>query len=550
MRRSFLALAAFLGGLQPSLALPPLSITLPANAYPVTVIDDNFMGVSWELSSFNTLWGDNADSSPPAMQNYLHNFAARLSKPLRIRVGGNGMDSSTYDPSLGTFLTVDPSTDVNNDDISVHFGPIVLDVMNAMSDKVGEMQFLFGLPLRSPEADNYVPLTNDTAHKLGSRLDALLLGNEPDLYVSHGDKAVYGIPDYITDVDSAFDKIRAIGVNPDNLLAGPTICCSWNLSTLFDAGFNKLDWKYYTVQRYPQNVCSGVNDANTDISYFVQHSNVGPFLSWQSDGFPTAIQEGKPVVLSEYNSVACGGSNISDTFAMSMWGVDVALKAASMNYSSVFLHTRERNVTYNLFDPPVSQNSSEPDWHTGSTYYAVLFMSEVLLADGSMVTDLNIDNSMFSPNATSAAYAIFDKTGTSVKRLVFMNFADGQSQDYVLPSGSGDQVGYRLLTAPSLVERQNISWAGQTIGLNGELDGQQTTTNVSCKDGCTITIPGPGLALVSLDGGGSFYTGNSTSAGVDGHSVSTSKSNALRVGLGKEIVAAAVVLASAFVGLF
>ena len=26
------------------------------------------------------------------MQNYMHNIAARMSKPLRIRIGGNGMD--------------------------------------------------------------------------------------------------------------------------------------------------------------------------------------------------------------------------------------------------------------------------------------------------------------------------------------------------------------------------------------------------------------------------------------------------------------------------
>jgi hypothetical protein len=40
---------------------------------------------------------------------------------------------------------------------------------------------------------------------------------------------------------------------------------------------------------------------------------VESYLGWQNDGIMHAQKRDVPVVLSEYNSVACGGSNISST---------------------------------------------------------------------------------------------------------------------------------------------------------------------------------------------------------------------------------------------
>ncbi|KAF4609631.1 hypothetical protein D9613_011924 [Agrocybe pediades] len=45
---------------------------------------------------------------------------------------------------------------------------------------------------------------------------------------------------------------------------------------------------------------------------------------------------------------------------MSLCVADVRLKATSLNYSAVFIHTREQNITYNLFDPPLPECSLEP----------------------------------------------------------------------------------------------------------------------------------------------------------------------------------------------
>ncbi|KAG5637926.1 hypothetical protein H0H81_002586 [Sphagnurus paluster] len=505
----------------------PLDVSFPdqppASALK-NIVDDNFIGISWELSSFDTLWGKNATTIPSAMQNYLHNIAVRMSKPLRIRVGGNGMDGSTYVPELETFLEyTDPDAYFN--DIPVNFGPIMFDVMNAMYKTVGPMQFIIGLSMRTPQnTSNVVTLAAAAEKKLGDRLDAFLLGNEPDLYAGHGQRDAYDIPTYVNEIGSLITDLSNAGLADRKIVGGPTICCGWNLSTILDAGLDRYPYKYYTIQRYPQHNCGGLNEKNTNITYYLSHQNVAPYLNWQQEGMQKAQANNVPVLLTEYNTVACGGSNISTTFAASLWAVDVGLKAASVNYTAVYLHTREYGITYNLFDPPTPENSTATGWVTGSTYYAALFLAEVTDPSGTVIVDLNLNNSIFSPAATVAAYGIYHNGGTSRGKLALINFADAsnpgttETQVYRIPAGVSSSVEIRILTAPSVVERRDISWAGQTVGDNGDLKGQQVTLRKDCSDGCEIEIPSPGAALVSL-GGSQFFTGNSTIAGIGGYLV-------------------------------
>jgi hypothetical protein len=91
------------------------------------------------------------------------------------------LDRSTYVPGQKTFIEhTDPDAYFN--DIPVNFGPVMFDVMNAMYDKVGPMQFTIGLSMRTPkDTRNVVTLAKAAQDKLGDRLDALLLGNVSDL---------------------------------------------------------------------------------------------------------------------------------------------------------------------------------------------------------------------------------------------------------------------------------------------------------------------------------------------------------------------------------
>lgn len=82
--------------------------------------------------------------NPVAMQNCMRNLIARMSKPFRIRVGGNGMDGSLKNPMLEL-----PDPDAYFNAIPAHFGSVLFDVLNAMADKVGDMQYLIGVELQA-----------------------------------------------------------------------------------------------------------------------------------------------------------------------------------------------------------------------------------------------------------------------------------------------------------------------------------------------------------------------------------------------------------------
>ena len=185
---------------------------------------------------------------------------------------------------------------------------------------------------------------------------------------------------------------------------------------------------------------------------------------------------------------------------------------ASSGMSGVYIHTREYGIRYNLFDPPSPQSSTGSDWRTGSPYYAALFLSETFMQNGSVVVDLNVDNSINDPAATVVGYALYDKSGQERKRLVLINYYRGDNtalesgaRDFTIEGGVASRVGVRTLAAPNIAERTNINWAGQTVGQNGILGGVQTTLYLDCRTGCNITVPGPGAALVLLDDVQQFY---------------------------------------------
>ncbi|XP_006458891.1 hypothetical protein AGABI2DRAFT_177042 [Agaricus bisporus var. bisporus H97] len=509
--------------LSPVFAAASVNVTFPAQPPSVALlntIEDNFIGISWELSSFDSLWGTTVDKQPSAMQNYLHNLISRMSKPLRIRVGGNSMDGSSYVPDQTTPLVLtDPNAYFN--DVPVNFGPALFDIMNGMSDKVGAMQFMIGLSMRFPERWNEVlRLAQDTENKLGDRLDALLLGNEPDLYAGHGERGAYSIKDYVPEIDEVMGLLGNNSLLERPIIGGPTICCTWELDDLFKAGFDEFNYKYYTVQHYPNNICNGENESNTNLTYYLTHANIEGFLEWQKEGVIKAKKQNIPVLLTEYNTVSCGGSKISSTFGAGLWAIDTGLKATTMNYSAVYLHTREHGVQYNLFDPPTPETSTEPGWITGSPYYSALFLSEVADPSGSIVVDLNVNKSNTNQFATVAGYGIYDGSGQNRSGLVLINYAsptqegDDKTQQFSIPANVTDKISYRILTAPSVTEKTDITWAGQTVGVNGDLQGAQHTESLSCDEGCLIDVPGPGavLAVFGKIGEQRLFTGNSTIA--------------------------------------
>lgn len=241
---------------------------------------------------------------------------------------------------------------------------------------------------------------------------------------------------------------------------------------------------------------------------------------WQRSGLNVAKGAGKPVVLTQYSIAASDCTeSIARTFTGTLWTVDYSLQLASVGYSALYLHTKERGTPSNLFDYPEGGS----DFTTRPAHYAFY---PVLLAlqsyNGSKVVDLNVDG------ATNAAYAIYDSKTSDLYRVALINYAASGSTFTLPKSVGGTNVTVAYLTAPNLQETSNITWAGQTwqSSQDGQPTGKQEYQSLTCASGCDVQVPGPGVAVVMFNkrllasepnGGGSsgtdFSSGNSGSGG-------------------------------------
>jgi hypothetical protein len=237
--------------------------------------------------------------------------------------------------------------------------------------------------------------------------------------------------------------------------------------------------------------------------------------------------------MSEFNSASCGGvPGVSDTFAVgSLWTVDYALQMASIGYSAAYIHTREQGVSYNIFSPPIGPDGGPGPWTTKPPYYALLVTAEALRSknkNGSIVADLNVQQSMTDFGASVSGYAVYDASDSTVQQLVLFNYANVSSSDnsstvFAIPAkvfssnANNKTVTVKYLQAQSLQETTNIAWGGQTF-VNVS-DGNPVLTNASwapvntevdCSNGCSIYVPGPGLAVVFASESSNTSSGNST----------------------------------------
>lgn len=198
--------------------------------------------------------------------------------------------------------------------------------------------------------------------------------------------------------------------------------------------------------------------------------------------------------------------------------VDYALQLATANFSTALMHVGGQNVYYNVsltcnrkshneqpFTPPPSNISSTHQWTTGSVYYSTLVVAEAFgKSNKSQIVDLQVD----SDNIYHPSYAIYENGVPS--RAVLFNFISDPSgastyQASLNLNGStiANSVQVRYLSAPSVAEQYNITWAGQNMGSSymsdGRLYGNQETITVQCPNGvCSIPVPAPSIALVFL----------------------------------------------------
>ncbi|OJA16747.1 hypothetical protein AZE42_09611, partial [Rhizopogon vesiculosus] len=371
---------------------------------------------------------------------------------------------------------------------------------------------------------------------LSSNLLGFQVGNEPDLYAAHSNRpSTYAPADYFGEFGIVVQAVNNDGNIPvkNNLIAPSVSGTNSILSAVWDTGLvetysSSLGW--LAVEHYPTNNCFATYGVGSPVDpqevfqNFLNHTSGIYIVAAYLNSTAFAQANGKPFIMMETNTASCGGfPGLSDSFGATLWALDYGLQMAYSNFSGALLHVGGQDVYYNPFTPPPTNQSTYHQWTVGAVFYSAIVISEVFGPSGNaQIVDLQANSdSMFTP-----AYAIFEN-GAPVRLMLFNYVSDPSgASDYTATISLGgsainqdnatpSQIQVKYLVAPSVSEKVNITWAGQSFGgpfeSDGRFQGSESVQTINCDQSsntCQVTVPAPGAALVFLSSDAYGESGN------------------------------------------
>ncbi|TFY66779.1 hypothetical protein EVG20_g4311 [Dentipellis fragilis] len=487
----------------------------------------DFYGFSVEMSVANHILGKNSTLLQVPFLNLMANVKERAGS-VRVRVGGNTQESAELVTTIanGSILAKDYAAVTGTTNTPpLTYTADLLYMMGNISSLAGVHWYL-GIPFfnTTPFA---LEIMETAQPVLGDYLLGFQAGNEPDLYVSHGHRpSTYGPFDYFGEFSDLSTQ-----VNNDQLIPNkntqfiiPSVSGTWSPEEVWNTNIVPSfgnDINALAVERYPDDNCAAQFNTGQPIKQpqdvfpnYLNHTSATNLVSSYINSTGYAQSVGKPMLMFETNTASCGGfPGVSDSFGAAMWALDWGLTMAFNNFSGALLHVGGQNAFYNPFTPPPTNQSTFRQWTVGPVYYSVLVMAEILgPSNASQVFDLGANNNnMFTP-----AYAVYEN-GTPTKVVLF-NFVTDPSGNTNLsvpiaigggqtgqPNATPSSVQVKYLTAESVAQKGNFTWAGQTLGnvfqSDGRLEGNLDVQTVQCDQNantCTIQVPAPGVAVVFL----------------------------------------------------
>ena len=450
-------------------------------------IPTGFLGLSIEFPGLARYAGEDPAAPNPILIQLIKNLTPGQ-RPV-LRLGGDSTDWSWW-PVRGIAKPRGITYTLTDRWIAVTHA-----VTNALNARL-----ILGINL---EADN-ARLAAGEAKALTSglglaQIDALELGNEPELYsgfawyrLPNGRK-VPGRPKSWNYSAFASDFASIARALPHNVpLAAPSVGSpKWspNLGAFLRS---QRRTAIATLHRYPLKRCS----ASTQLT-------AGQLLSSASsaglaDGLiryaATAHSHRIPLRIDEMNSISCGGQRgLSDSYATALWALDALYQMARVGVDGVNIHTAPNRVNELFYFDRLSSG-----WRAAvrPIYYGLLMFAQAAPA-GSRI--LNVAGRI--PTALRA-WATRASDGTV--RVVLIN--DGSASRKVRLRATGTPAGAQAmleqLRAPSLTALRGVTLGGQSFGAQtstGLLAGRQDNSTLTPSNGFyTVTLPPASAALVTV----------------------------------------------------
>jgi len=426
--------------------------------------------------------GTSSTNMNPIYEQLLKNLLQHGNGPLLIRDLADGGNSDIYDPGN----------------------------LSALSQLTQDLnaQFFIGVDL----ADDDVATATGEAQQLvaalpGSQLQAIELGNEPDLYGNSGKRpAGWDYSEYLADYQQfALALISASGGIKLSapVWAGLSSSFMDNLDSFISSEASTI--AIVTVHHYSGTACNRATEpadylltepaVDGDTQPLTGPVGIPPYLS-------AAQQAGIPFRIGELNSINCGGQvGVSNSFSSALWAMDIAFSYANVGVSGVnFFSPGDPNTpnAYTPFDFTSTNSGSVTTYavrNINPLYYGLLLFAQSVQNDAQLLpVALTVPT-----QANIKAWATID-TNQAI-RLLLLNKDQSASGPVSIALAGYGQATVTRLTAPSYSSTTGVTLGGQTF--DGSADGTPQGTAYAeiaqpASGVYTVALPPVSAALITI----------------------------------------------------
>ncbi len=481
------------------LALPGALAVVPAEADPITAtvtgmpigqrMPAGFLGASFEYRATRQYTGSDPQAIDPVLVNLLKAISTGGSPVLRI--GGNSTDS-TWRPIRGARPPAGVSFALTNGWLSTTRA-----LAAALDGKL-----ILGINLGADRTAVAAAEGRALLAGIGRRyIDALEIGNEPDLYgvfPRYRDRRGrlhrfrgrhYSLKDYTRE----FSRYRR--VLPGLPLAGPVASGPAWMGHLGGLIAAERSLGLVTYHRYPLSACvtKPGQPGYPSIPNLLADSSAAGLARGLTRYVAVAHAHHRPFRLTELGSASCEGTaGVSDTFASALWALDALFNIEGAGVDGVNFHMLPGSH-YELFS---TSQTSTGQWQAfvHPEYYGALMFAQAFPVGA-------VRLKVGSPGGPVKVWATEDAAGTD--RVTVINKDTTSPHTVVLQvPGPTRTAALETLQAPSASATSGVTLGGQTFGpatSAGTLPGPAQTTAVdSGPGGYALQLPAASAALLTV----------------------------------------------------
>jgi Ricin-type beta-trefoil lectin domain len=483
-----LAVAAGLAAAAPPVpAANVLPVITISSATTGTSLTDASAGLSFEASDL-ALLGFTAGN--------LASYLDTISPSSVMRIGGNTVDetfwTSTGEPAPSwAIATITPA------DLTALAGLA----------QVSRWKVILGVNLKEYDPARAASEAQYAQAALGSSLQAIEIGNEPDLYSQYESDPTQYLADfaaYVSAIEQAAPGVPIEGTDAAGAPNGGFQQAFVSAQKALPAPqVNELTSHYYPLT---SSTCGGSPTIAQMLGTTVRDDE----KSEADEAVAAAAPLGVPAVIDESNSVLCEGQQgVSDVFASALWEIDDQLVMAREGVAGDYMHgtvvqcdtAKPLFMYYTSLCAPSAADAAAGDLAAQPEYYGLAAVRDV--GTGAF---LNLSNPVW---ADVRAYAVQHSNGTMT---VVLDDVDDPSTtgpatvqlDLGASYGWASQV--NLSATGGLSATSGITLGGQTVQADGTLSAPNPAGFDVGGDSVTVTVAAGSAEILTFSSNSSENT--------------------------------------------